>query len=167
MILSEQSIRHRVEKGEIGVEPDLKEEQYQPASLDVRLGHEIYTPVYDTVDHITDSLKLKPGDRVLGHTYEKVHMPDDLAAQLTGRSSLGRLFVAVHQTAGWIDPSFEGEITLEIANFSRHQVVEIDPGDRIGQLVFFQVDNSTDGYDGKYQGDTGPQPSAADWDAEN
>lgn len=167
MILSGESIRERIEQGNISIEPGVDREQIQPASLDIRLGEMIYAPLWDSVDPIGESLKLKPGDRILSHTLEKIEMPDDLAAQLTGRSSLGRLFVAVHQTAGWIDPSFKGEITLEIANFSRHQVVELEPGDRVGQMVFFQVDRETEGYDGKYQGDTGPKPSATDWEVED
>jgi len=158
MILSEQTIRERVESGELGVDPELEPSQYQPASLDIRLGNEIYDVFTDDRFMVDSRLVVRPGDRLLGHTYERFSFPADVAGQVTGRSSLGRLFMTVHQTAGWIDPGFEGQVTLEIANFS-NSVVELQPGQRVGQIVFFQVDRPTDGYDGQYQGDSGAQPS--------
>lgn len=158
MILSGKTIREKVEAGELGVEPRPTEGQYQPASLDVRIGAEIYDLLTDERYIADKEIQIRPGDRLLGHTFERIEMPNNVAAQVGGRSSLGRLFVTVHQTAGWIDPSFCGEITLELANFS-NQVVTVVPGDRVAQLVFFPLDQPSMGYEGQYQNDSGPQPS--------
>jgi dCTP deaminase len=157
VILSEHTIASEVDDGRIGIDPEPDAEQYQPASLDVALGREVYDVLTDERYHVEGEMEIRPGGRYLGHTVEAIHLPNDLAAMLTGRSTLGRMFVTVHQTAGWLDPSFEGQVTLEIANFS-HEVQSIEPGTRIGQVVFFQLDRPSDGYDGQYQGDTGPQP---------
>jgi len=157
MILSKETIMKRVGSGSIGLDPSPRSEQYQPASLDLRLGDEVYDVTSDERYTVSESVTVDPGDRLLGHTWGTIDMPDDLAGQVTGRSSLGRLFVTVHQTAGWIDPGFTGEITFEIANLS-HSVVELAVGQRVAQMVFFRVDNPSDSYGGQYQNDRGPQP---------
>jgi dCTP deaminase len=99
--------------------------------------------------------KLIPGKRYLGHTKETIGLPNDIAAQLAGRSSIGRQGVIVHKTAGWIDPGFEGDITLELMNFGS-EPVDLQAGERIAQLVFFKLDYPSEGYDGSYQNQSGP-----------
>jgi len=161
MLLSKRTIREYVQNGMIGVQPSPTVEQYQWASLDFRLGDELYDLWTESYIDLTEGEPywLKPGARVLGHTKERITMPTDHAAQVTGRSTLGRLFVTVHQTAGWIDPGFDGTVTLEIANFN-FEAVPLTPGDRVGQLVFFELDRDTEGYSGQYQDANRPQPSS-------
>lgn len=155
MILSDESIAdHLLRPQGITVEPTPSQEQIQPASLDVRLGEEFIDPRTGFTSIEEESIVLQPGDRFLGTTAESVSLPDDIAAQLTGRSSLGRLFVTVHQTAGWIDPGWSGDITLEIANFGR-DMQTLNVGDRVAQLVFFPLDTPSSGYDGQYQDQEG------------
>lgn len=153
MILSDESIRQRIVEDDISVSPAVEEAQVQPASLDVRLGEELYDVEQD-VHIIDDKLLLRPGTAYIGHTKDNIHLPDDLAAMLTGRSSVGRKGVIIHKTAGWIDPGFKGQLTLEMYNFS-DEPVTFDVGDRIGQLVFFVLDTASSGYDGQYQGQEG------------
>lgn len=152
MILSDRSISARLD-GDLEVTPTPSEEQIQPASLDVRLGSELYDVEADE-RMVSDTHTLQPGRQYLGHTREEITLPNDLAAQLTGRSTVGRMGVIVHKTAGWIDPSFSGQVTLELYNMS-HEPVSFDVGDRIGQLVFIPLDRPSSGYSGQYQGQTG------------
>lgn len=160
MILSDTTIAEYIRDGTIEVDPGVTPEQIQPASLDVRLGPQFYDLWHN--EHFShepgETLSLKPGARILGHTESVFHLPDFLAAQVSGRSTLGRMFVTVHQTAGWCDPGYDGDITLEIANFS-HDIRPLEVGQRIGQLVFFRLDEPSDGYDGQYQGSRGPVPA--------
>lgn len=157
MILSDTEIFDAVADGDIVIEPAMEPDQLQPASVDVRIGSELYDVDADT--HIrTDRLCLQPGQFYLGTTQERVELPNDIAAQLAGRSSLGRMGVVVHKTAGWIDPGFQGQITLELYNFSTTDVI-IHPGDRVGQLVFMRLSRPSQGYDGQYQQQTGIQPA--------
>jgi dCTP deaminase len=138
----------------IGVDPKPDPEQYQPASLDVRLGDELYH--FDDDKRVTaPQHKLQPEERYLGHTKEKISLPNDHAAQLAGRSTMGRQGIIVHKTAGWVDPGFEGQITLELMNLGNDPVV-IESGKRVAQLVFFQLDHPSQGYDGSYQGQEKP-----------
>lgn len=160
MILSGQTIKRFVKKWnddedpKIGIDPKPTNEQYQPASLDVRLGEDLYR--FDGDKTVTSPQhRLHPGDRYLGHTKEKINLPNDHAAQLAGRSSIGRQGVIVHKTAGWIDPGFNGTITLELMNFS-DEPVDLKAGERVAQLVFFQLDYPSQGYDGSYQGQEKP-----------
>lgn len=155
MILSDYSIRQRLKSGSLAFvpAPDL-ELQLQPASLDVRLGHEFvffhrsrYDSVLDTrgpsLEDATVKLRaseekgviINPGQFALGTTLESVTMPNDLVARVEGRSSIGRLGLTVHVTAGFIDPGFKGCITLEIANLGLYPI-KIYPGMRIAQLAF-------------------------------
>lgn len=154
MILQDELIRTEIEDGDIDVEPAITNEQIQPASLDVRMGERLYNVRSDTLLESSESHVIEPNTAYIGHTLDCVSIPDDLAAQLTGRSTFGRKFVLMHVTAGWLDPGFEGEITLEIYNLG-NKSVEVDVGDRIAQLVFMQLAGRSDGYDGRYQGQKG------------
>lgn len=158
-VLCDDDIRRRVERGFL-VDSDrsrapVRADQFQPASLDVRLGPELYDFQTDELSHHTDTVVLRPNVPYLGHTVDYVSLPDDVVATLAGRSSVGRRFVIVHMTAGIVDPGFEGELTLEMYNFSgRPQSFSV--GDRIAQLLFERMDDSSDSpYDGSYQGQTG------------
>jgi dCTP deaminase len=154
MLLSDVSIRERISE-DIVVTPEPVEEQFQPASFDVRLGEQLYHAATDTTSVDGNSHVLEPREAYIGHTMDYVELPLDVAAQLTGRSSIGRQGVIIHKTAGWIDPGFRGEITLELYNFSEDPVV-LDVGSRVGQLVFFQLDQESTGYDGQFQDQLGP-----------
>lgn len=153
MILSDKSIREKIKHGIIGITPAINDDQIQPASLDVKLGSEIYDIEADD-RRVEKTHVLEPGRRYLGHTKEQVDLPNDIAAQLAGRSSIGRQGVIVHKTAGWIDPGFRGEITLELMNLGEEPVV-FEEGKRVAQLVFFVLDQGSSGYDGGYQHQTG------------
>jgi len=155
MLLSDKTIREHVENGKIVVEPDYRDEQIQPCSFDIRLGDQLYRPATDATSVDENSHVLQPGEAYIGHTLDYVELPLDVAAQLTGRSSIGRQGVIIHKTAGWIDSGFRGEITLELYNFSEDSVV-LDVGSRVGQLVFFQLDQESTGYDGRFQDQRGP-----------
>lgn len=155
MILSDHSIKEAISDGHIEVSP-FNKDQIQPASLDVRLGSEVVENLYGkTVNETRDgNIVFEPGVFYLGHTREEITLPNNIAAQLTGRSSVGRKGVTIHQTAGWIDPGFSGQIVFEIHNISTKAAI-FEPGERIGQLVFFELDQPSTGYDGKYQDQQG------------
>lgn len=154
MLLNDDEIERKIDSGELGVSPAITEEQIQPASLDVRLGEEAYSPELG-VYRDGDTLLIEPGEFVLGTTLEHIELPDNLAAQLTGRSSVGRQGIVVHATAGWIDPGFRGQITLEIFNMS-HETVALEVGGRVAQLVFFPlISPASNPYDGQYQDQRG------------
>lgn len=165
MILSDQTIREYLLSGKIRIEPITKK-QIQPASVDIRLGR-TYCVVEDSSDGIVqlgariqykkmeaDRYLLLPGQFVLASTMEYFSLSDDLTAFVEGRSSIGRLGLFI-QNAGWVDPGFEGEITLELYNASKC-AIELQAGRRIGQLVFAQMDRpAAHPYQGKYQGQRG------------
>ena len=180
MILSDRDIKKRLDDESIVIDPLTDPElQIQPASVDLRLGHEFvvyklpHVACIDTRDpestegyteevHIEDGdhFILHPGEFVLGSTYEWVQVPDDLVARVEGRSSIGRLAVVVHATAGFIDPGFEGRITLELSNLGR-VAVKLYPGSRISQLVFHEMSSPAERPYGpdrgsKYFGQEGP-----------
>lgn len=160
MILSDGAIIERIKSGSIGYETDQQYDifsQIGPASIDLRLGNtfKIYKKtkistidprdsasiagMVDTV-HIEDGdfFMLHPGQFVLGVTLEKIRVPYDLVARCEGRSSLGRLGIIIHSTAGFVDPGFEGTITLEITNINEVPV-KLYPGMRFGQFAFETV----------------------------
>lgn len=117
-----------------------------------------------------DEYVLHPGNFVLGTTLERVEIPDDLIAHVEGRSSLGRLAIVVHATAGIVDPGYEGQITLELSNLGKVPV-KLTPGMRISQLTFTELKNRAELPYGeergsKYQGQTGPQASRIEGDVE-
>lgn len=155
MILSDASIAEHIDDGKIVVEPDIEPEQIQPASLDIRLGPERLNPANGFAHKRRDeTVKFEPGVAYIGHTLDYIELPNDIAAFLTGRSSVGRRGLIIHKTAGWIDPGFCGQIRLEVFNFSTEEI-SFDVGERIGQLVFFKLDRPSSGYEGQYQGQTG------------
>lgn len=165
MILSDQTIMKMLQQGTLSIAP-LTESQIQPASVDIRLGntfsivedssngiitmeHEI---IYKTIE--TDTYFLLPGQFVLATTMEYFKLPNNLTAFVEGRSSLGRMGLFI-QNAGWVDPGFQGEITLELFNANRC-AIELKAGRRVGQLVFAEMDAAAlHPYQGKYQGQTG------------
>lgn len=165
MILSDNTIMKMLDEGELTITP-LDRKQIQPASVDIRLGS-TFSVVEDTSSGIitldnminyktiqTDTYLILPGQFVLATTMEYFELPDNLTAFVEGRSSLGRMGLFI-QNAGWVDPGFKGEITLELYNANRC-AIELKSGRRIGQLVFAKMDNSAlNPYNGKYQGQTG------------
>ena len=190
MILSDADILRRLEAGDLVVEPlDDPDIQIQPASIDLRLGREflefqhanipcihpnseqeVDDYVEETVVDADDEYSLHPGDFVLGTTHERVEIPDDLIAHVEGRSSLGRLAIVVHATAGLCDPGFSGKITLELSNLGTAPVA-LSPGMRISQLTFTELKTPADRPYGeergsKYQDQTGPQASKIQGDRE-
>lgn len=180
MLLSDRDIRAAIESKDVGLEP-YTPEMVQPASIDVRLdrffrifnNHE-YTYVDPAEDQgdLTERFEvgpdepwiLHPGEFVLGSTWEYVKLSGSIAARLEGKSSLGRLGILTHSTAGFIDPGFEGHITLELSNVSTLPV-KLWPGMKIGQMCFFQLSSPAEHpYGSKatgshYQGQRGPTPS--------
>lgn len=165
MILSDRTIREMIVEKTLKITP-LSEEQIQPASVDIRLGN-TFSIVDDTPSGIitldseikyktitADKYLILPGQFVLATTMEFFELPDDLTAFVEGRSSLGRMGLFI-QNAGWVDPGFKGEITLELFNANRC-AIELTAGRRVGQLVFAKMDRTAqDPYNGKYQGQTG------------
>ena len=190
MILSDGDILRRLEEGDLVVEPlDDPELQVQPASVDLRLGREflefqhanipcihptsereVEEYVEETVIPEDGEFILHPGDFVLGTTRERVEIPPDLIAHVEGRSSLGRLAIVVHATAGLCDPGYKGQITLELSNLGTAPVA-LTPGMRISQLTFTELTSPAERPYGsergsKYQGQSGPQASKIQGDKE-
>ena len=180
MLLSDRDIRSEVEAGRLGVEP-WDPVLVQPSSVDVRLdrffrvfNNSRYTHIDPSVqqDDLTaivepegdEPFVLHPGEFVLGSTLEVVTLPDDLAGRLEGKSSLGRLGLLTHSTAGFIDPGFTGHITLELSNVANLPIM-LWPGMKIGQLCLFRLTSAAEHpygsaiYGSRYQGQRGPTPS--------
>lgn len=165
MILSDKTIEKMLAEESLIIKP-LTEEQIQPASVDIRLGN-TFSVVDDTPSGIitlgsqikyksitADTYLILPGQFVLATTMEYFELPDNLTAFVEGRSSLGRMGLFI-QNAGWVDPGFKGEITLELFNANRC-AIELRAGRRVGQLVFAKMDDRAQNpYNGKYQGQTG------------
>ena len=176
MILSDRTILRMLAEGTLGISP-LEPAQVQPASVDIRLGN-TFSVVEDTSSGIitmeheiryktieTDTYLLLPGQFVLATTMEYVTLPDNLTAFVEGRSSLGRMGLFI-QNAGWVDPGFRGEITLELFNANRC-AIELRAGRRVGQLVLAEMDApALHPYSGKYQGQTGATGSRVYLDPE-
>jgi dCTP deaminase len=154
-VLSDGTIRRLVDEGRIRIEP-WDAGMVQPASIDLRLGasfrvfHNFRVPAIDLADppqglteHVEiadgESFVIHPGEFVLGRTEEYVELPDDLVARIEGKSSIGRLGLIVHATAGFVDPGFAGTLTLEITNLTRVPIV-LWPGKPIAQLSFMTLD---------------------------
>ena len=165
MILSDKTISKMLEEKTLVIEPVTKE-QIQPASVDIRLGN-TFSVVDDSPSGVitlgnkieyktivADTYLILPGQFVLATTMEYFELPDDLTAFVEGRSSLGRMGLFI-QNAGWVDPGFKGEITLELYNANKC-AIELKAGRRVGQLVFAKMDDSAmNPYNGKYQGQKG------------
>lgn len=180
MLLSDRDLRAELDAGSVILEP-YDPGMIQPASIDVRLdrGFRVFeNHRYATIDPAREQegltrlieaasdepFVLHPGEFVLAATYERVTLPDYLAARLEGKSSLGRLGLVTHSTAGFIDPGFTGHITLELSNVATLPIL-LYPGMKIGQLCFFRLASPAEkpygsGADGsRYQGQRGPTAS--------
>ncbi|WP_291378023.1 dCTP deaminase [Demequina sp.] len=180
MLLSDRDIRTQIDSGRVALDP-YDAAMIQPSSIDVRLDK--YFRVFDNHKYasIDPSIEqpeltrlvevdadrpfvLHPGEFVLGSTYESVTLPDDIAARLEGKSSLGRLGLLTHSTAGFIDPGFEGNVTLELSNTATLPI-NLWPGMKIGQLCFFQLSSPAEHpygstkYGSRYRGQRGPTAS--------
>ncbi|MEY3108723.1 MAG: hypothetical protein RL730_1074 [Actinomycetota bacterium] len=180
MLLSDRDIAAEIKSGRVKVEPfDAK--MIQPSSVDVRLDrffrvfenhkYEVIDPSIEQPDLTrevavapSDHFILHPGEFVLASTYEVITLPDDIAGRLEGKSSLGRLGLLTHSTAGFIDPGFSGHITLELSNVA-NLPVKLYPGMKIGQLCLIKLSSSAEHpygsalYGSRYQGQRGPTPS--------
>ncbi len=180
MLLSDGDIKAELDAGRIAMEP-WDPEMLQPSSIDIRLDK--FFRVFDNhkyphIDPAADqsdltrevvpagdeAFILHPGEFVLGSTYEVVTLPDDLAARVEGKSSLGRLGLLTHATAGFVDPGFSGHVTLELANVATLPI-KLYPGMKIGQLCFFRLSSpaehpyGSEKYGSRYQGQRGPTAS--------
>lgn len=180
MLLSDRDLRAEIDSGALGLDP-FDETLIQPASIDVRLdrffrvfNNSKYTHIDPGLrqDELTELVEVAPGDAfvlhpgefVLGSTFESVTLPDTLAGRLEGKSSLGRLGLLTHSTAGFIDPGFTGHITLELSN-AANLPITLWPGMKVGQLCLFRLTSSSlhpygsSVYGSRYQGQRGPTPS--------
>lgn len=184
MILSDRDLKERLfKRKDLVVDPlDDPDLQVQPASIDLRLGNDFlafkspHLPFIDPrsgqgVEQYTERIHvpdgetfiMHPGEFALGTTLERVELPNDLVARVEGRSSLGRLAVVVHATAGFIDPGFKGHITLELSNLGRVPVA-LSPRMRVSQIAVYQLSSPAERPYGeargsKYQGQRGPTAS--------
>jgi len=180
MVLSDATIRRLVAEGRIGIEP-YEEALLQPSSVDVRVDRYFrvfrnnrypFIDVKQAQEELTELLEvdpetpfiLHPGEFVLGSTLERIRLPDDLVARLEGKSSLGRLGLLIHSTAGFIDPGWDGHVTLELSNVANLPIT-IYVGMKIGQLSFMELTEpserpyGSDALGSKYQGQKGPTAS--------
>jgi dCTP deaminase len=180
VILSDRSIREELAAGRIVIEP-LNERCVQPSSVDLHLDRyfrvflnhtQRVIDVKDDQENLTqlvevdadDAFILHPGEFVLGSTAERVKLPDDLVARLEGKSSLGRLGLLIHSTAGFVDAGWDGHLTLELSNVANLPIT-LYPGMKIGQISFLRMTTPADQPYGskavgsKYQGQRGPTPS--------
>ena len=180
MLLSDRDIRAEVEAGRVGLDP-WDASMIQPSSVDVRLDkffrlfdnhkYPVIDPAEDQPELTrlvevdpADGFVLHPGEFVLGSTLEQVTLPDDLAARVEGKSSLGRLGLLTHATAGFVDPGFTGHVTLELSNVATLPIM-LWPGMKNGQLCFFRLSSPAEHpygskqYGSHYQGQRGPTAS--------
>lgn len=180
VILSDRTIREHLDAGTIVIDP-LDPGAVQPSSVDVRLDHRFLVfrnhtrgliDVKEDLSDLTESVDasdsdpfiLHPGEFVLGSTLERIALPDDLVARLEGKSSLGRLGLLIHSTAGFVDAGWDGQITLELSNVANLPIT-LYPGMKVGQVSFMQMTTPADNPYGsgiigsKYQGQVGPRPS--------
>jgi dCTP deaminase len=180
VILSDRTIRAEIESGRIVIDP-LGEGCIQPSSVDLHVDRLFRVFRNHTMGHIDvkedleeltelveigedDAFMLHPGEFVLGSTLERVALPDDLVARLEGKSSLGRLGLLIHSTAGFVDAGWDGHLTLELSNVANLPIT-LYPGMKIGQISFLQMTTPADQPYGtgtlgsKYRGQRGPTPS--------
>ena len=179
-VLSDGTIRRLVSDGRIRIEP-WNEEMVQPASVDLTLGNsfrvfhnhrvsaiDLREPPTDLTEQVTigddEPFVIHPGEFCLGRTEEWVELPDDIVARIEGKSSLGRLGLIIHSTAGFIDAGFDGHVTLELTNIATLPIT-LYPGMKIGQVSFMHMTTPAERPYGKgargskYQGQRGPTPS--------
>jgi dCTP deaminase len=180
VLLSDRDLRKEIESGRVGIDP-YDAGMVQPSSIDLRIDRYFRVFQNHRYAHIDPSQEqdeltamvepagdepfiLHPGEFVLGSTWEVVTLPDDLAGRLEGKSSLGRLGLLTHSTAGFIDPGFTGHITLELSNVATLPI-KLWPGMKIGQLCLFRLTSPAEHpygsaiYGSRYQGQRGPTPS--------
>jgi dCTP deaminase len=180
VVLSDRTIRAEIEAGRIVFDP-FDPAMIQPSSVDVRADNKFrvfhnarrpYIDVREPMDDLTELVTvdddrpfiLHPGEFVLGQTLERVSLPSDIVGRLEGKSSLGRLGLLIHSTAGFVDSGWEGNLTLELSNVANLPIT-IYPGMKIGQLSFVQLSEPAErpygsgGLGSKYQGQRGPTPS--------
>lgn len=180
MLLSDRDIRAELESGRVRLDP-YEPAMIQPSSIDVRIDK--YFRLFDNHKYAVidpaaeqpeltrlvevaadEPFVLHPGEFVLGSTYEQVTLPDDIAARLEGKSSLGRLGLLTHSTAGFVDPGFTGHVTLELSNVATLPI-KLWPGMKVGQLCFFRLSSpaeqpyGTGASGSRYQGQRGPTAS--------
>ncbi|MCH8061353.1 MAG: dCTP deaminase [Chloroflexi bacterium] len=180
MVLSDRTIKQMLEDGRIVVDP-LGENCIQPASIDVHLDRQIlvfrnsrrpYIDVREDMSDLTEmvtidddrAFMLHPGEFVLGSTLEHIELPNDLVARLEGKSSLGRVGLLIHSTAGYVDPGWKGHLTLELSNVANLPIT-LYQGMKIGQISYSQLSSAADrpygspGLGSKYQGQLQPTAS--------
>ncbi len=180
MLLSDRDITAEVDAGRVVLSP-YEPAMVQPSSIDVRLDryfrlfdnhkYAVIDPAQEQPDLTRlvevdpgEPFVLHPGEFVLASTYERVSLPDDVAARLEGKSSLGRLGLLTHSTAGFIDPGFTGHVTLELSNVATLPIT-LWPGMKIGQLCFFRLSSAaehpygSERHGSRYQGQRGPTAS--------
>ncbi len=180
MLLSDRDIRSELDAGRVVLDP-YDPSMLQPSSIDVRLDK--YFRLFDNHKYpfidpsqeqpeltrlveveAGEPFVLHPGEFVLGSTFETITLPDDVAARLEGKSSLGRLGLLTHSTAGFIDPGFSGHVTLELSNVSTLPIL-LWPGMKVGQTCFFRLSSAAENpygsqkYGSRYQGQRGPTAS--------
>jgi len=180
MVLSDKTIKEELAKGRIVIDP-LGEDCIQPASVDVHLGSEVlifrnskaaYIDIRQDLSDLTEVMQIEddnpfilhPGEFILGSTVEHIELPDDLVARLEGKSSLGRIGLLIHSTAGYVDPGWKGRLTLELSNVATLPVT-LYKDMKIGQLSYLRLTTTVDNPYGsknlnsKYQGQTGAMGS--------
>ena len=180
MVLSDRSIKEELAEGRIVIRP-LAPNDIQPASVDLHLDRKVlvfdnyqrpYIDVKESLEKLSQTVEipdpepfiLHPGDFVLGSTMEHIELPDDLVARLEGKSSLGRIGLVIHSTAGFVDPGWKGNLTLELSNLARLPIT-LYYGMKIGQISFLRLTTPADRLYGseslgsKYQGQTEPTAS--------
>ena len=185
MVLSDRTIRQELDQGRIVISP-LDASDIQPASVDLHLDRKVlvfsnssrpYIDIKQSMEQLTEMVELEdnipfilhPGEFVLGSTMENIELPADLVARLEGKSSLGRIGLVIHSTAGFVDPGWKGHLTLELSNLARLPIT-LYYGMKIGQISFLTLTTEAERLYGseslgsKYQGQTEPTASRIDQD---
>ena len=181
MVLSDRTIKEEIARGRIVIEP-LDQSCIQPASVDVHLDRKLlvfrswrspfYIDVKQNIENLTEIVEiedeepffLQPGEFVLGSTFEDITIPDDIVGRLEGKSSLGRIGLLIHSTAGYVDPGWQGRLTLELSNVAKLPIT-LYYGMKIGQISFLRLTTAAErlygdaGLGSKYQGQTEPTAS--------
>ena len=180
MVLSDRTIRQELDQGRIVISP-LDTSDIQPASVDLHLDRKVlvfsnstrpYIDIKQSLEQLTEMVELEddspfilhPGEFVLGSTKENIELPEDLVARLEGKSSLGRIGLVIHSTAGFVDPGWKGHLTLELSNLARLPIT-LYYGMKIGQISFLRLTTAAERLYGsealgsKYQGQTEPTAS--------